>query len=69
MAMVLSAAMLLRVGLQQEAAALDLEQAVDRVLAAGFRTGDLMAAGCTLLGCQAMGAQLLAELEDSAAGG
>jgi 3-isopropylmalate dehydrogenase len=69
MAMVLSAAMLLRVGLQQEAAALDLEQAVDRVLAAGFRTGDLMAAGCTLLGCQAMGAQLLAALEDPQGGG
>jgi len=63
MAMVLSAAMLLRTGLRQEAAAADLEAAVDRVLAAGFRTGDLMAEGCTLLGCQAMGDQLLAALE------
>ena len=62
MAMVLSAAMLLRVGLQQGAAAADLEGAVDRVLNAGYRTGDLMAAGCTLLGCQAMGDQLLAAL-------
>jgi 3-isopropylmalate dehydrogenase len=62
MAMVLSAAMLLRVGLQQGAAAADLEAAVDRVLDAGYRTGDLMASGCTLLGCQAMGDQLLAEL-------
>ena len=62
MAMVLSAAMLLRVGLQQGAAAADLEAAVDRVLDAGYRTGDLMAAGCTLLGCQAMGDQLLAAL-------
>ena len=62
MAMVLSAAMLLRVGLQQGAAADDLEGAVDRVLNAGYRTGDLMAAGCTLLGCQAMGDQLLAAL-------
>jgi 3-isopropylmalate dehydrogenase len=62
MAMVLSAAMLLRVGLQQGAAAADLEGAVDRVLDAGYRTGDLMAAGCTLLGCQAMGDQLLAAL-------
>ena len=62
MAMVLSAAMLLRVGLQEGAAAADLEGAVDRVLDAGYRTGDLMAAGCTLLGCQAMGDQLLAAL-------
>ena len=62
MAMVLSAAMLLRVGLQQGGAAADLEGAVDRVLDAGYRTGDLMAPGCTLLGCQAMGDQLLAAL-------
>ena len=55
MAMVLSAAMLLRVGLQQEAAAADLEAAVDRVLAAGYRTGDLLSEGCVALGCQAMG--------------
>jgi len=62
MAMVLSAAMLLRVGLQQGTAAAELEAAVDRVLDAGYRTGDLMAPGCTLLGCQAMGDQLLAAL-------
>lgn len=63
MAMVLSAAMLLRVGLGQEQAAADLEAAVETTLAAGFRTGDLMAEGCHLLGCQAMGEQLLAALE------
>ena len=63
MAMVLSAAMLLRVGLGQEQAAAALEAAVERTLAAGFRTGDLMAEGCRLLGCQAMGEQLLAALE------
>ena len=62
MAMVLSAAMMLRVGLQQEAAATALETAVDRVLAAGYRTGDLMSEGCTQLGCRAMGEQLLAAL-------
>ena len=62
MAMVLSAAMMLRIGLKQEAAALALEAAVDRVLAAGYRTGDLMAEGCSLLGCQAMGEQLLRAL-------
>ena len=62
MAMVLSAAMMLRVGLKQEAAASDLEAAVDRVLTAGYRTGDLMAEGCSRLGCAAMGEKLLAEL-------
>jgi len=62
MAMVLSAAMMLRVGLQQDAAATVLETAVDRVLAAGYRTGDLMSEGCTQLGCRAMGEQLLAAL-------
>jgi 3-isopropylmalate dehydrogenase len=63
MAMVLSAAMLLRVGLGQEQAAADLEAAVETTLAAGFRTGDLMAEGCHLLGCQAMGEQLLDALK------
>ncbi|MEY3736200.1 MAG: 3-isopropylmalate dehydrogenase [Cyanobacteriota bacterium] len=63
MAMVLSAAMMLRIALRQEAAAAALEQAVDAVLAAGYRTGDLMAEGCTLLGCRAMGDQLLRQLE------
>ncbi|MEB3349267.1 MAG: 3-isopropylmalate dehydrogenase [Cyanobacteriota bacterium] len=62
LAMVLSAAMLLRVGLQQEAAAQDLEQAVAEVLAAQIRTADLMAEGCTLVGCQAMGDRLLEAL-------
>jgi 3-isopropylmalate dehydrogenase len=64
MAMVLSAAMMLRVGLQQEAAAADLERAVETTLEAGYRTGDLMALGCTPLGCQAMGEQLLKALGD-----
>jgi 3-isopropylmalate dehydrogenase len=63
MAMVLSAAMLLRIGLKQNAAATDLEAAVERTLEAGFRTGDLIAEGCSRLGCRAMGEQLLAALE------
>jgi 3-isopropylmalate dehydrogenase len=63
MAMVLSAAMLLRIGLKQNAAATDLEAAVERTLEAGFRTGDLMAKGCRRLGCRGMGEQLLAALE------
>jgi len=62
MAMVLSAAMMLRVGLGQEQAAAALEAAVERVLTAGYRTGDLMAEGCSLVGCQAMGERLLEAL-------
>ena len=63
MAMVLSAAMMLRIGLKEAEAAAALEQAVDRVLASGFRTGDLMADGCTAVGCQAMGSELLKALD------
>ncbi|WP_115014774.1 3-isopropylmalate dehydrogenase [Synechococcus sp. UW140] len=63
MAMVLSAAMMLRIGLKEAEAAADLEQAVDQVLASGFRTGDLMADGCTAVGCQAMGSELLKALD------
>ncbi|MFN5464825.1 MAG: 3-isopropylmalate dehydrogenase [Cyanobacteriota bacterium] len=62
LAMVLSAAMMLRLGLKQEEAAAALETAVDRVLAAGFRTADLWSEGTIRLGCQAMGEQLEAEL-------
>ncbi|MEC8214580.1 MAG: 3-isopropylmalate dehydrogenase [Cyanobacteriota bacterium] len=62
MAMVLSAAMMLRIGLKQAEAAAALEQAVDRVLAAGYRTGDLLSEGCTAVGCSAMGDHLLKAL-------
>jgi 3-isopropylmalate dehydrogenase len=58
MAMVLSAAMMLRIGLKEADAAAALERSVDRVLTAGFRTGDLAGEGCTQLGCEAMGEQL-----------
>jgi 3-isopropylmalate dehydrogenase len=63
LAMVLSAAMMLRVGLGLDAAASDVEAAVDRVLEAGYRTGDLMDENAILVGCREMGEQLLAALE------
>ncbi len=63
MAMVLSAAMMLRLGLHQGAAADDLEAAVDRVLAAGARTGDLASDPAAALGCRAMGNRLLEALD------
>lgn len=62
LAMVLSAAMLLRIGLKQEGAAKALEAAVESVLEKGFRTGDLMADGCKKIGCAAMGEELLKAL-------
>ena len=64
LAMVLSAAMLLRVGLQCEQAAAHLESAVNRVLAAGWRTADLLGTAQTPLGSQAMGDRLLEALDD-----
>ncbi|MGK7932937.1 MAG: 3-isopropylmalate dehydrogenase [Microcystaceae cyanobacterium] len=59
LAQVLSAAMMLRYALDQDAAATKLEQAVQRVLENGYRTGDIMSEGMTLVGCQEMGELLL----------
>jgi 3-isopropylmalate dehydrogenase len=63
LAQVLSAAMMLRYGLDQPTAASKIEQAVHGVLAQGYRTGDILSAGTQLVGCQAMGEALLANLE------
>jgi len=62
-AQVLSGAMLLRYGLNQPVAAQRLEQAIEQVLAAGYRTGDIMSEGMTLVGCQEMGEQIVAALQ------
>lgn len=62
LAQVLSAAMMLRYGLDQPEAADRIEQAVLRVLDRGDRTGDIMSPGMNLLGCQAMGKALIEEL-------
>ncbi|MEO1520416.1 MAG: 3-isopropylmalate dehydrogenase [Cyanobacteria bacterium J06633_2] len=59
MAQVLSAAMMLRYGLNEEVAADRIEQAVQIVLDQGDRTGDIMSPGMNLLGCKAMGESLL----------
>ncbi len=59
LAQVLSAAMLLRYGLNEAKAADKIEQAVVEVLAQGYRTGDIMSSGMTLVGCRGMGAALL----------
>ncbi|AFY71012.1 3-isopropylmalate dehydrogenase [Thalassoporum mexicanum PCC 7367] len=61
-AQILSAAMMLRYGLGEAAAAGAIERVVEKVLDAGKRTGDIMADGCEKLGCKAMGEALLAAL-------
>jgi len=62
-AQVLSGAMLLRYGLNQPVAAQRIEQAVEQVLAAGYRTGDIMSEGMRLVGCEEMGEQIVAALQ------
>mgnify|MGYP001500937983 CR=1 FL=1 len=63
LAMVLSAAMMLRYALDEPAAAQRIEDAVNAVLDKGLRTGDLMSEGMTQVGCNAMGEALLKEIE------
>ena len=65
LAQVLSAAMMLRYGLNQPTAADKIEQAVLQVLDKGDRTGDIMSQGMNLLGCRAMGDSLIQALEES----
>jgi len=62
-AQVLSAAMMLRYGLDEPVAAERLEQSVNTVLDKGDRTGDIMAPGMNLLGCKAMGDALMTALQ------
>lgn len=63
LAQVLSAAMMLRYGLNQLLAADRIEQAVIQVLERGDRTGDIMSPNMNLLGCRAMGEALVEVLE------
>jgi 3-isopropylmalate dehydrogenase len=65
LAQVLSAAMMLRYGLNQSAAADYIEQGVLQVLQRGARTGDIMSPGMNLLGCRAMGEALIQTLEEN----
>jgi 3-isopropylmalate dehydrogenase len=61
-AQVLSAAMMLKYGLNQPAASDRIEQAVMKVLDDGKRTGDIMSEGMTAVGCKAMGEAILKAL-------
>jgi 3-isopropylmalate dehydrogenase len=62
MAMLLSFAMMLRYSFDLPDDAVLVEQAAQNVLAAGFRTGDIMAEGCTLVSTGEMGGRLIDEL-------
>jgi 3-isopropylmalate dehydrogenase len=62
LAQVLSAAMMLRYGLNQPEAADIIEKAVWTVLDQGYRTGDIMSEGMTAVGCEGMGTALLEAL-------
>jgi 3-isopropylmalate dehydrogenase len=55
LATILSAAMMLRFSLKQEAAAVRIEDAVKKVLAQGLRTGDIYSEGTTKVGTAQMG--------------
>jgi 3-isopropylmalate dehydrogenase len=55
LATILSAAMMLRFSLGQEAAAVRIEDAVKKVLAQGLRTGDIWSEGTTKVGTREMG--------------
>lgn len=52
---ILSAAMMMRYSFDMAAEADDIESAVSAVLDMGYRTGDIMADGCTRVSCSGMG--------------
>ena len=58
-ACILSAAMMLRYSFSMPAEADAIEAAVNDVLDAGFRTADMMADGCTKVGCTAITDEIL----------
>lgn len=63
LATILSLAMLLRYSLNDEARATQVEQAVQKVLQQGLRTGDIFEQGTTLVSCSDMGDAVIEVLE------
>ena len=59
---ILSAAMMLRFSFDMAEEADCIEEAVSRVLDAGYRTGDIFSPGCTKVGCTEMGRLILEQL-------
>ena len=62
LATILSLAMLLRYSLNDEARATQVQQAVQKVLQQGLRTGDIFEQGTTLVSCSDMGDAVIANL-------
>ncbi|KPN74408.1 3-isopropylmalate dehydrogenase [Neisseria sp. 74A18] len=62
LATILSLAMLVRYSLNDEARAKQIEQAVQKVLEQGYRTGDIFEEGTKLVSCSEMGDAVLAAL-------
>ena len=61
-ATILSTAMMLRYTFENEAAAQRIENAVKKVLAAGYRTGDIFEVGTKKVSCSEMGDQIVAAM-------
>ncbi|WVZ01250.1 hypothetical protein V8G54_027319 [Vigna mungo] len=68
-ATVLSAAMLLRYGLDEEKAAQRIENAVLETLNKGFRTGDIYSTGTNLVGCKQLGEEIMKSVESNVPSG
>jgi len=61
-AMLLSASMMLKIGLNEEKAAENLETAIDKVLSNGFRTADLADGSSEVLSCSEIGDKIIDEI-------
>ena len=61
-AMILSASMMLKFGLNEKEAGQDIENAIDAVLSKGYRTTDLDNGNCKLLSCSEIGEKILEEI-------
>ncbi len=64
LAQILSAAMMLRYSLDMPEVAKRIEDAVKKVLADGYRTGDIWSEGCKRLSCSQMGDAVAAALKE-----
>ena len=62
LATILSAAMMMRYTFNDELHALKIENAVKKALAQGYRTADIVTAGCKKVSCSDMGNAVLAAL-------
>ena len=61
-AMALSTSMLLKIGLNEQAASENLEAAIDKVLLKGYRTSDLDDGRCEIITCSEMGQKIIDEI-------